>query len=604
MPCIFSHRTLAIFRYQEIIMSKKIKEIPYGVSDYGKIRAKNKYFVDKTRFIHLLEKHEYVFFIRPRRFGKSLWLSVLECYYDINLKDRFDFFFKGTQIGQNSTPEKNSYFILRLDFSAINPDIKKVEHSFENYCSRVIKYFLLEYEYAFDKNLLKEMDKCSSVVEKIDAVFMYAKNNRLKIYMLIDEYDNFANTILSTAGKEAYHKLTHGEGFFRHFFSKLKSATAMRESGLERLFITGVSPITLDDVTSGFNIGTNISLLPVFNEMAGFTEEEVLEMLNYYKDVGQFMPAIEESMKIMHKWYNGYKFSDQALSSVFNTDMTLYFVNISIVNRLIPRYLIDDNIKIDYGKLRHLIFVNRRLNGNFDILKTIMEQGEIISPVNQSFPIEQLIAPDNFISLLYFFGLLTFREMKEGDSLLVIPNLAISHLMYGYIRGAYKDADIFRINLWKFGNLVRKMAWEGEWEAVFSFLAEEVRAQTSIRDYLQGEKIIQGFLLAYMSINDFLIPHTEYEADKGYSDFFLEPFLLKYPEIPYGYLIEIKYIKRGDLTDSLLKKVQDEAKKQLDQYAADKCFSEKYKNQKILKIILVYHGWEMVLAKSEQELTA
>ena len=578
-------------------MSEKIKEIPYGVSDYEKICAKNKYFVDKTRFIHLLEKHEYIFFIRPRRFGKSLWLSVLECYYDINLKDKFDFYFKNTQIGQNPTPEKHSYFILRLDFSAVNPDINKVEESFETYCALIFGHFTRVYNYAFDEQFSQKIEKCSSASDKLDLIFVYAQEHKLKIYMLIDEYDNFANTILSTAGKEAYHKLTHGDGFFRHFFSKLKSATAMRGSGLERLFITGVSPVTMDDVTSGFNIGTNISVLPVFNEITGFTETEALDILNYYKDAGEFLPDIEESMEIMHRWYNGYVFSGNASTPVFNTDMVLYFINVSNLSYGLPTYLIDDNIKIDYGKLRHLMFVSRQLNGNFDILKTIMEQGEIISPINQSFPIDQLLEPDNFISLLYFFGLLTFREMKHGSFLLVIPNLAISHLMYGYIRGAYKDADIFRVNLWKFGDLVRKMAWLGEWEPVFSFLSEEVKKQTCIRDYLGGEKIIQGFLLAYMSINDFFIPHTEYEAGKGYSDFFLEPFLLKYPEIPFGYLIEIKYIKRGELTDALLKKAKDEAQKQLNQYASDKAFSEKYKNQKILKLVLLYHGWEMVMAK-------
>ncbi len=169
--------------------------------------------------------------------------------------------------------------------------------------------------------------------------------------------------------------------------------------------------------------------------------------------------------------------------------------------------------------------------------------------------------------------------------------------MYGYIRSAYKNAGIFGINLWKFAGLVRKMGWRGEWEAVFFFLAEEVKKQTSIRDYLGGEKIIQGFLLAYMSINDFFMPHTEYEANKGYSDFFLGPFLIKYPEMPYGYLIEIKYVKRGELTDATLKKAEDEAKKQLRQYAEDERFATKYRNRTILKLLLVYHGWEMALAK-------
>ncbi len=236
----------------------------------------------------MLEEHEYIFFIRPRRSGKSLWLSILECYYDINLKDRFGEYFKDTQIGENPTPEKNSYFVLRLDFSAVSPDIDKVEQSFERYCARIFGHFMRMYPYAFDGKISKEMEESSPASEKLDAIFIYALEHNLKIYMLIDEYDNFANTILSTAGTEAYHNLTHGEGFFRHFFSVLKVATAMRGSGLARLFITGVSPVTMDDVTSGFNIGTNISMMPVFNEMTGFSEDEVKASAELLQESGTF----------------------------------------------------------------------------------------------------------------------------------------------------------------------------------------------------------------------------------------------------------------------------------------------------------------------------
>jgi len=584
--------------YKEIVMSEKIREIPYGISDFETIRVDNCYFVDKTRFIHMLEKHKYIFFIRPRRFGKSIWLSILECYYDINLKERFDEYFNDMYIGENPTSEKNSYFVMRFDFSAVNPDPDKIEESFETYCADIIELFMDVYNYAFDEKLAKKIENRKQASQKLDAIFIYAKKRNLKIYMLIDEYDNFANTIISTAGKEAYHNLTHGEGFFKHFFATLKSATAMRGSGLARLFITGVSPVTMDDVTSGFNIGTNISILPFFNEMTGFTEDEVFSMLDYYKKAGRFTPDISESMKLVRKWYGGYIFSSKASVSLFNTDMILYFINTSYLSYGLPEYLIDDNAKTDYTKLKHLMFINRQINGNLDILKTIMENREIISPVNQSFPIERLLEADNFISLLYFFGLLTFRGITSGRPLLAIPNMTISHLMYGYIRGAYEDADIFRVNLWKFGNFVAGMGWRGKWEEVFFFIAEEIKKQTKIRDYLSGEKVIQGFLLAYMSINDFFIPHTEYEANKGYSDFFLEPFLIKYPDMPYGYLIEIKYLKRSEeLTDTIIEKAEKDAKKQLMQYSKDGQFSTKYKNQTIIKLLLLYHGWEMICAK-------
>ncbi|VEN74071.1 conserved hypothetical protein [Candidatus Desulfarcum epimagneticum] len=437
-------------------MPGKTKGIPYGISDFEKIRVKNKYFVDKTHFIPLLEEHEYVFFIRPRRFGKSLWISILECYYDIQLKERFDEFFKGTYIGSHPTPEKNACLILRFDFSMISPAPGGLEENFEKYCARVLDHFTRVYRSFFDEEFLKKMGSPASISEKLHTLFIHAQENGLKIYAFIDEYDHFSNTILSTSGSDAYRSLTRGEGFFRHFFAVLKGAAGMRGSGLARLFIAGVSPVTMDDVTSGFNIGMNISVQPAFNEMAGLSEKEARDMLNYYKEKNLFVFDVDESLEIMREWYDGYLFSDMASSTVLNTDMVLYFIHFSIVNQAIPRRLIDDNVKIDYGKLKRLMFINRRLNGNFDILKSIMEKGEIQAPVNPSFPIDQLLTPANFISLLYFFGLLIFKGTRHGTSLLAIPNMTISHLMYGYIRYAYRDSELFRINVWKFGDRVRE----------------------------------------------------------------------------------------------------------------------------------------------------
>ena len=260
----------------------------------------------------------------------------------------------------------------------------------------------------------------------------------------------------------------------------------------------------------------------------------------------------------------------------------------------LPDRLIDHNMRTDYRKLRHLIVLNRKLNGNFNHLKKIIEERKIISNIVQSFPLEELTLPENFVSLLHYFGLLTFHGIEMGESVLKVPNRTIWTLMYEYIRKAYNETNVFRINIVDLGKFVREMAWLGRWKKFFEFLAKEVKEQTSIHDYLKGEKIIQGFLLAYLGISDFLIPHTEVERNKGFCDFFLEPFLSKYPEIPFGYIIELKYIKRGELTDSVLEKSIAEAKIQVQKYAADKKIIQKYKNCKIIKLILVYHGWEMV----------
>jgi hypothetical protein len=197
---------------------------------------------------------------------------------------------------------------------------------------------------------------------------------------------------------------------------------------------------------------------------------------------------------------------------------------------------------------------------------------------------------------LYYLGLLTFRGVEMGTPVLSVPNMTIWTLMYEYIRRAFNEVKAFRINIFDLERFVREMAWLGKWEEFFDFLAKEVKEQTSIHDYLGGEKIIQGFLLAYLGITDFLIPKTEAEMDKGYCDFFLEPFLAKYREIPFGYIIELKYIKRDQLTDPVLKRSIKEAETQVRKYAEDKNILKKYADCKIIKLILVYHGWEMIEA--------
>ncbi|MFN8492444.1 MAG: AAA family ATPase [Caldilineaceae bacterium] len=263
------------------------KRIPYGSADYGRMRQDNSYYVDKTRFIPLLEAQPYfVFLIRPRRFGKTLWLSLLQHYYDVNRADQFDALFAGTYIGAHPTAERSSYLVMFFNFALVNPSADKVEASFEDNGRAVIEDFLIRYAPYFDEEEKQEILSLPTVEAQLRRIFFHTDRQNLKIYILIDEYDNFANTILTTSGQEAYHNLTHGEGFFRYFFNLLKGATAGQISGLTRLYITGVSPVTMDDVTSGFNIGDNLSMEAAFNEVVGFTQAEVRAILAHYAQTG------------------------------------------------------------------------------------------------------------------------------------------------------------------------------------------------------------------------------------------------------------------------------------------------------------------------------
>lgn len=576
-------------------MPKTAKRIPYAIADYRLMREDNGYYVDKTHFIPLLEAAPYYLFcIRPRRFGKTLWLSLLRHYYDINLKDEFAALFGDTYIGEHPTADRNSYLVMFFNFALVNPELQKLQASFEDNGRAIVEDFLIRYSQFFNENQQHEILALPSVEAQLRRIFFHVNREKLKLYLFIDEYDNFANTILTTAGQQAYHNLTHGEGFFRFFFNLLKGGTGGQITGLNRMFITGVSPITMDDVTSGFNIGTNISLDARFNEMIGFTEAEVRAMLTYYHDNGVLLIDVEESLALMQEWYNNYCFSVKATTRLFNSDMVLYFLERVREQPDLPDNMIDQNVRIDYTKLRHLITVDKHLNGNFSRLKTIIETGETVSPLNLSFPLTRLLEPANFVSLLHYFGLVSIAGVQDGRPILRIPNLTVKELMYGYIRDSFQDVDVFRLDLWKLADLLGNMAYHGEWRAVFDFLTEEIKKQTSVRDYLHGEKVIQGFLLAYLNVTHFFLLWSEKEMGGGFVDFYLEPFLARYPDMRYGYLIELEYISRTDYSEARLRKEIAEAEGQLRQYASDPRIQKVAAQVPLKKLVLVYSGWELV----------
>ncbi|MEM7131817.1 MAG: AAA family ATPase [Chloroflexota bacterium] len=592
------------------MVTEKIKRIPYGIGDYYRLREENGYYVDKTHFIPLIEEFPlYLFCIRPRRFGKTLWLTVLRDYYDINLAEEFDFLFGDTWIGQNPTAERNRYLVLFLNFALVNPNVEKVEESFEDNGAVAIASFVRQYERFFDDEARNEILNAPTTEQKIRRICTYVAENNLKFYLFIDEYDNFANTILTRNGRKAYEQLTHEDGFFRYFFNLIKGATGGQIRGLDRLYITGVSPITMDDVTSGFNIGKNISLERKVNELIGFTESEVWEMLTYYVNAGFISIPTETCMEVMKLWYNNYRFAYEAKTDLFNSVSVLYFLLEIKDSTRLPMYLIDDNLRIEYGKLRHLVLIDRllnrgipdehppagkELNGNFSILKSLIEIGETISDVVLSFPLEGLLEPENFISQLYYFGLLTFAGELEGRPLLAIPNRTVRDLLYKYIRSALKDVDHFRIDPWQLANRLSAMAYRGDWEPFFDFLADEIQKQTSVRDYLEGEKVIQGFLLAYLNVTQFYHIWSEKDMGNGFADLYMEPFLARYPDMQYGYLIELEYITRGKFDNDRLMEKLKEAKKQLKQYGNDPRIQEMSAQVPIKKLILVYSGWELV----------
>ena len=574
-------------------MSAPFPAIPYGWANFEALRREGCLYVDKTRFLHALEQERYAFLIRPRRFGKSLWAAVLTSYYDRNRADRFDALFADTDAGRRPTPNRGRYVILHFDFSAFDNALETLRERFETYCFIELRHALERNADVFPEPVRERILAHPSVDAKLRELFLYAGDRGIPIYGVIDEYDNFANTVLAHHGTEAYQAFTHGGGFYRNFFATLK-AGAGHAGGLERLFITGVSPITMDDVTSGFNIGANVSLDPRFHELLGFTEAEVRGLLERYRELGAFDQDVDEALGVMREWYGGYRFARTAETTLYNTDMVLYYLKHSVPSGHGPDELIDVNVRIDYGKLRHLLVTGRRLNGNFDLLREVIGAEPVESELRGSFPLERLAQRENFLSLLHYFGLLSIRGVTAGAPRLGVPNQTVRQLTYGFLRDGWDDVGVFAVDLYRLERLTRRMAYDGAWRPVLEFLRDAVARQTGIRDHLSGEKVVQGFLAAYLNVTSCFVFHTERELGGGYADICLEPLLARHPGVRHGYVIELKYLKRGEGdAGARVEAAVREASAQLRRHLADERLARQYPEARFTGLAVVFHGWEM-----------
>ena len=335
--------------------------------------------------------------------------------------------------------------------------------------------------------------------------------------------------------------------------------------------------------------------------MVGFTAAEVRRLVETYRDLGVFNQDAAAAMGIMGEWYNGYRFAKAAETDLYNTDMVLYYLKHSIPNRDVPDDLIDTNVRIDYGKLRHLLVVGRQLNGNFDLLRNVIGEEQVDTRIQPGFPLERLAEPENFLSLLHYFGLLSIRDVVDGMPRLAIPNQTVKRLMYGYLRDGYRDVGVFSVNLFRFEQLMMGMANRGEWRPAFEFLSEAIARQTGIRDYIGGEKVIQGFLAAYLSVADYYVFRSEAELGKGHADIALEPLVARYPHLQRGYLIELKYLKRSErfqrrepVDEFGVTAAAAEATAQLERYLADERLARQFPGVRFIGLIVVFHGWELV----------
>lgn len=574
-------------------VSSERKLLPYGMMNFADIRLDNYYYVDKTSFIPVIEQSDrFFFFIRPRRFGKSLTLNMLQHYYDVRTRDKFDALFGDLYIGKHPTRDRNSYLVLYLNFSGISGELHNYRQGLDAHCNTSFDYFCDIYAEYLPKGIKEVLNEKAGAVEQLDYLYHQCELAGQQIYLFIDEYDYFTNAILSDAESiHRYTEETHKEGYLRAFFNRVKAGTY---SSIKRCFITGVSPVTMDDLTSGFNIGTNYSLTPKFNAMMGFTEDEVREMLTYYSTKAPFHHTVDELIELMKPWYDNYCFAQECYDqpTLYNSNMVLYFVKNYIDNNgKAPRNMIESNIRIDYEKLRMLIRKDKEFAHDASIIQTLVSQGYITGELKDGFPAANIVDSDNFVSLLYYFGMLTVSGTYKGKTKLIIPNQVVREQLYTYLLNTYNEADLSFNNHEK-DELSSALAYDGAWQSYFDYIADCLKRYASQRDKQKGESFVHGFTLAMTAQNRFYRPISEADTQSGYVDIFLSPMLEIYPDMSHSYIIELKYARYKD-PESRVEELRAEAIAQTNRYADTDRVKNAIGTTQLHKIVVVYKGMEM-----------
>ena len=582
-------------------MEQQVKLVPYGVADFAMVIEQNLYYVDKTMFIPELEKQpRNLFFIRPRRFGKSIFLSMLYSYYDCTQSHKFQSLFGNLWIGQHPTPLQGKYQVLFLDFSQITGNIDKLETKFNSYLSINLDAFVRQYSEYYQAEM-GEILAQEDFEEKMELIFKAAKAHQYHLYLIIDEYDNFTNVILNERGEKVYHAITHADGFYRDVFKKFKG-------NFERIFMMGVSPVTLDDVTSGFNIGWNISIKPEFDEMLGFSTTDVVEMFTYYKEHGS-IPAdsdIDAIVNDMKPWYDNYCFAKQALKKktrMFNCDMVLYYLRNYMDAGCPPEEMIDPNTRTDYGKMKKLLQFDKLDGERKGIIRKIAEEEQIVTQLYESFSAYQIPKAEIFPSLLFYYGMLTIKGTRGSKLILGIPNNNVRKQYYGYLEEEYQAKAYVDVN--QLTDYYYDMAYDGKWEEGLRFMADAYAKVSSVRDGIEAERNLQGFFMAYLNLNDYYITAPELELNHGYCDFFLLPDLTHYAS-QHSYILELKILSKkdfsaiveGEFTEdgkpmTKAEKQWREAVEQIHRYAEAPRVEALRQGTKLHLIIMQFEGWEL-----------
>ena len=530
-----------------------MKKLPYGISNYEELIEDGYYYVDKTMYIEKLENlaEKRILFLRPRKFGKTLFTSMIENYYDIKKIDEFEKLYRDTYIGKNPTKLKNSYHILKFNFSGIDTtNDETTMKGFKNEVASSIKVFVDKYKMDFYINM---DDEAENILDNLIKAFGIQKEKE-KIYVIIDEYDHFANELLGFNTNQ-FKNLVSKNGKVRKWYEILKKGT---ESVVDRIFITGVAPITLDSLTSGFNISSDKTQDERFNEMMGFTENELKELM---KEQNIEKEKQEELLPIMKENYDGYKFSIHGKEKIYNSNMCLYFLNNYVQLGRIPDQIIDVNIASDYSKLGKMLDLCKGEEREKVIEKTVSGEG-IISEIRQKFNPAIEFTETDLISMLFYLGYLTIVGEVFEKPELSIPNRVMKEIYSDYFLKILSQNTDLTVNESDYNEMLREIALEGRIDKIVEMLGKYLKSLSN-RDYVKfDEKYVKLiFFCIAMNLKIFRLK-SEMEVQRKYPDILLIP-----KDLSKGYkgvMIEFKYLKKEE--KDKLKEKQEEAKKQIEEY--------------------------------------
>ena len=545
-------------------MNNDFKRIPYGICDFKQVRKENKYLVDKSMFFERMERAgNFLFLVRPRRFGKSLFLNMLEAYYDINEKDNFQ--------------------------ELVGSDIENLSSNFNNYLSGQCESLIRKYASLYPKGCEDEVLRGKTGIDMLNRLNNVARDSGCSLYLIVDEYDNFTNNVLNVKGQQAYHDLTHGTGFYRDVFKLFKGM-------FDRIIMLGVSPITLDDLTSGYNIALNMTIDSRFNQMLGFSEDDVRQMIRYYKEVGAIKPEVSEDSIIadIKPWYDNYCFAKDSFGrepSMFNSDMVCYYMSTLVDTGRKPEELIDPNTMTDYGKLKRLIRIDKTEGKRTEIIHNIAEKGFTKARIVSHFPAERMMEFGNFVSLLYYYGMLTIGGVIGERLKLIIPNNNVRLQYYQYLLDEY--SSIHSVDISGLDDYFDQAALDGNWQPLLSFICKAYHDTTAVRQLIEGERNLQGFMNAYLTLTNYYLVAPEMEFSHGYCDFFLLPNYTVYPMVAHSYILELKYLKT-DATDAEAAQQWTDAVAQIKTYAADRKLQSMLHGTQLHLIVVQIKGYDVV----------